>query len=60
MIDWLLIVCDLDRFVRSVLIIKYFYIYTPKLGVSGLKLHFEFTDSYEMMHKACSSIEEVP
>ena len=32
----------------------------PKLGVSGLYLQFEFTNGYEMMHKAWSSIEEVP
>ena len=32
----------------------------PRLGVSGLKLQFEFTNGYEMMHKAGSSIEEVP
>ena len=27
---------------------------------SGLQLQFEFTNGYEMMHKAWSSIEEVP
>ena len=32
----------------------------PKLGVSGLLLQLEFTDGYEMMHRAWSSIEEVP
>ena len=32
----------------------------PKLGVSGLYLQFEFTDGYEMTHKAWSSIQEVP
>ena len=32
----------------------------PKLGVSGLLLQFDFTDGYEMMRKAWSSIEEVP
>ena len=32
----------------------------PRLGVSGLLLQFEFTNGYEMMHKAWSSIEEVP
>ena len=32
----------------------------PRLGVSGLKLQFEITNGYEMMHKAWSSIEEVP
>ena len=30
----------------------------PKLAVCGLQ--FEFTDGYEMMHKAWCSIEEVP
>ena len=32
----------------------------PRLGVSGLQLQFEITNGYEMMHKAWSSIEEVP
>ena len=32
----------------------------PRLGVSGLLLQFEFTNGYEMMHKAWSSIEKVP
>ena len=32
----------------------------PRLGVSGLSLQFEFTNGYEMMHKAWSSIERVP
>ena len=32
----------------------------PKLGVSRLYLQFEITDGYKMMHKAWSSIEEVP
>ena len=32
----------------------------PRLGVSGLYLQFEFTNGYEMIHKAWSSIEEVP
>ena len=32
----------------------------PRLGVSGLLLQFEFTNGYEMIHKAWSSIEEVP
>ena len=32
----------------------------PQLGVSGLKLWFEFTDRFEMMHKAWCSIEDVP
>ena len=31
----------------------------PKLGVSGLLLKLEFTNGYEMIHKAWSSIEEV-
>ena len=31
----------------------------PRLGVSGLKLQFEYTNGYKMMHKAWSSIEEV-
>ena len=29
----------------------------PKLGVSGLQLQLEFTDGYEIMHKAWSNIE---
>ena len=32
----------------------------PRLGVSGLEIEFEFTNGYEMLHKAWSSIEEVP
>ena len=32
----------------------------PRLGVSGLLLQFEFTNGYEMMHKAWNSTEEVP
>ena len=32
----------------------------PRLGVSGLYLQFEFTNGYEMLYKAWSSIEEVP
>ena len=32
----------------------------PKLGVSGQQLQFEFTDGYEMLHKAWNSKEEVP
>ena len=32
----------------------------PKLGVSGLYLQFEITYGFEMMHRAWSSIEEVP
>ena len=32
----------------------------PKFSFSRLWLHFEFTDGYEMMHKASNSIEEVP
>ena len=31
-----------------------------RLGVSGLYFQFEFTSGYEMLHKAWSSIEEVP
>ena len=31
----------------------------PRLGVSGLQLQFEFSNGYEMLHKAWSSIEEV-
>ena len=30
------------------------------MGVSGLSLQFEFTNGYEMMHKAWSSLEEIP
>ena len=33
---------------------------TPNLAVSGLYLQFEYTNSYEMMHKAWSSVKEVP
>ena len=32
----------------------------PTLGVSGLKLQFGFTNGYEILHKAWSTIEEVP
>ena len=32
----------------------------PELGVSRLYLQLEFTDGYEMMHRAWSSIVEVP
>ena len=32
----------------------------PKLAVSGFQLKVEYTNGYEMMHKAWSSIEEVP
>ena len=32
----------------------------PELGVSGLNLQFGFTDGYEMMRRAWSSIEKVP
>ena len=32
----------------------------PKLGVSRLILQFEFTNDYEMMHKAWSRLGEVP
>ena len=31
----------------------------PALGVSGLWLHFEFTDGYEMMHRAWKGVEGV-
>ena len=34
--------------------------FSPKLGVSGLLLQFQFTNGYEMTHKAWSSMEEVP
>ena len=34
--------------------------FRPRLGVSGLSLQFEFTDGFEMICKAWSSIEEVP
>ena len=34
--------------------------FVPILGVSRLQLQFDFTDGYEMTHKAWSSIEEVP
>ena len=40
--------------------VQKYYRFWPKLGVSGLQLQFEFTNGYEMMHKAWSSIEEVP
>ena len=32
----------------------------PELSVSGLLIQFEFTNGFEMMHKAWRSIEEVP
>ena len=32
----------------------------PKLGISGLLLQLQFTDGYEMRHRAWSSIVEVP
>ena len=32
----------------------------PQLNVSGLWLQFEITNGFEMMHKAWSSIEELP
>ena len=32
----------------------------PRLGVSRLVLQFEITNGYEMLHKAWSSIEEMP
>ena len=38
---------------------KYCQFWT-KLGVSRLHLQFEFTDVFEMMHKAWRNIEEVP
>ena len=31
-----------------------------ELGVSGLELQFEFTDGFEVMHKAWCSIEGLP
>ena len=31
-----------------------------QFGVSELLLQFELTDGYDMMHKAWSSMEEVP
>ena len=31
----------------------------PNMGVSALWLQFEFTDSREIIHKACSSIEDL-
>ena len=34
--------------------------FCPNLGVSGLQLLFDITDSYKMMYEACSGIEEVP
>ena len=34
-------------------------LYWPKLGVSGLPLHFEFTNGFEMMHKAWHDIKEL-
>ena len=34
--------------------------FCPNLGVSRLQLQFKFTGGYKMMHKAWSSIEEVP
>ena len=32
----------------------------PELRISGLYIQFEFTNGFEMMHKAWRSIEEVP
>ena len=32
----------------------------PELSVSGLQLQFEFTDGFEMMHKAWCSVEDLP
>ena len=34
--------------------------FLPKLGISRLEIQFEFTNGSKMMHKAWSSIEEVP
>ena len=34
--------------------------FRPKLSVSGLQRQFEFTNGFEMMHKAWCSTEEVP
>ena len=34
--------------------------FLPNLGVSRMLLHLEFTDGYEMVHRAGSSIVEVP
>ena len=34
--------------------------FLPEMSVSTLQLQFEFTDGYEMMHKAWSSLEKVP
>ena len=34
--------------------------FCPNMGISGPKLQFDFTDGYEIMHIAWSSIEEVP
>ena len=34
--------------------------FRPKWGVSGLYLQLEFTDGYEMMHRAWCSLVEVP
>ena len=35
-------------------------LFWPELGVSGLSLKFEFTNGYEIMHRAWSSIEQLP
>ena len=32
----------------------------PRSGVSGLYLQFQYTNGYEMVHKAWSSVEKVP
>ena len=34
--------------------------FDPDWAGSGLYLQFEFTDGYEMMHKAWSSREDIP
>ena len=34
--------------------------FLTKLGVSGLSLQFEFTNGYEMVHKAWSTIDKEP
>ena len=35
-------------------------LFWPELSISELQLQFEFTDGFEMMHKAWCSIEKVP
>ena len=49
------VICQISRSHRTK--IRRFW---PELDVSGLWLQFEFTDGYEMVHKAWSSIVEVP